>query len=119
MPIDIDEFRTGAEDDLRAESPTNAERILSFLSANDDKAFTPSEIRSATDVARGSVGVVLSRLEEQDLVEHRGEYWAIGDREAAARTATATETARAASERFGSEDPGDWGAGAEETSDRR
>ncbi len=115
MPIDIDRFESTPESDLAAEGdgPTNAERILSFLAANSDKAFTPKEIREATDVPRGSVGVVLSRLEERGLVRHRGEYWAVGNEEAVARELSAATTARAAGERFGPEDPDEWGPGVE------
>lgn len=115
MPIDIDRFETAPEGELaaRSDGPTNAEKVLSFLAANPDKAFTPKEIREATDVPRGSIGVVLSRLEERGLVRHRGEYWAIGDREVVDRELTAATTARAAGERFGSEDPDEWGPGVE------
>lgn len=109
MPIDIERFRSAPEEELSAGGSTNAERVLAFLSANADQAFTPSEIRAATDVSRGSIGVVLSRLEDRELVEHRGEYWAIGDTEAAATTLSASATARAATERFGGEDPDEWG----------
>lgn len=112
MPIDIEQFRSAPEEELRAGSPTNGERVLAFLSENADSAFTPSEIREATDVPRGSIGVVLSRLESNGLVDHRGEYWAIADTDDAAVTQTASVTARAATERFGDEDPGEWGAGA-------
>lgn len=111
MPIDIDRFRSAPEEELRAGGRTNADRVLSFLVANADRAFTPSEIREAVDVPRGSIGVVLSRLEERELVDHRGEYWAIADPEAAATTAQAAATGRAASERFGTEEPSDWGPG--------
>lgn len=114
MPIDIERFRSAPEAELTAGGPTNAERILSFLVANADRAFTPSEIREATDIPRGSIGVVLSRLEERQLVEHRGEYWAVADVDGAVTTLTATGTARAASERFGTESPDEWGPGVEE-----
>ncbi len=115
MPIDIDHFETAPENELaaRGEELTNAEQILSFLAAHDDQAFTPKEIRVATDVPRGSVGVVLSRLEESGLVRHRGEYWAAGDPEAIDRELTAAATARAAADRFGPEDPEEWGPGVD------
>ena len=114
MPIDIDRFRSAPEEALKAGGPTNAERVLTFLSANVDEAFTPSEIREATNVPRGSIGVVLSRLEDQGLVEHRGEYWAMGDGDAAATTMSASAVARAVTERFGEEDPDAWGQGVED-----
>jgi hypothetical protein len=68
MPIDIDRFKESPEDTLRGGGETNAERILGFLSRNDSQAFTPKEIHEGTGVARGSVGVVLSRLKERGLV---------------------------------------------------
>jgi len=113
MPIDIDRFEEGSADELRAGGQTNAEEILSFLASSPEKAFTPKEIHEATDVARGSVGVVLSRLEERGLVRHRGEYWAIADDEDVEKTLTALATARAATDRLGSEDPDEWGAGVD------
>lgn len=113
MPIDIDRFEEGPEEELRAGGRTNAEEILSFLASNPDRAYTPKEIHEETRVARGSVGVVLSRLEERELVRHRGEYWAIADVEDIEKTLSAMATARAATERFGPEDPEEWGPGVE------
>lgn len=118
MPIDIDRFEQGSPEDLRAGGRTNAEEILSFLAAHPDQAYTPKEIHEATDIARGSVGVVLSRLEERELVRHRGEFWAISDAEDIDKTLTAMATARAATDRLGAEDPDDWGPGADESAER-
>jgi len=114
MPIDIDRFQSEPEENLQAGGPTNAERVLSFLAGNADKAFTPKEIHEATDVARGSVGVVLSRLAEDGLVDHRGDYWAVADPHDAAKTLTESGTVRVVTERFDGEDPDEWGAGASE-----
>jgi len=113
VPIDIDRFEERSEDRLQSGGQTNAEEILSFLAANDSQAFTPKEIHEETGVARGSVGVVLSRLEERGLVRHRGEYWAIGDVDDVEVTLSSMATARAATERLGSEDPEEWGTGDE------
>ena len=114
MPIDIERFEEGGEERLRAGGPTNATVILAFLAANSDKAYTPKEIHEETDVARGSVGVVLSRLEDRGLVRHRGDYWAIADVEDIDKTLNAMGVARAATERLGPEDPDEWGPGVEE-----
>jgi hypothetical protein len=57
---------------------------------------------------------VLSRLGEQGLVVHRGEYWAVTDQGDVATALSATATARAATERFGEEDPAEWGSGVDE-----
>jgi predicted transcriptional regulator of viral defense system len=113
MPIDIDRFEEGPLDELRARGQTNAEKILSFLASSPDKAFTPKEIHEATEVARGSVGVVLSRLEDQGLVRHRGEYWAIAEDEDVEKTLSAMATARAATDQLGPEDPDEWGPGVD------
>ena len=113
MPIDIDRFEEGAADELRSSGRTNGERILSFLAANPDQAYTPKEIHEATDVARGSVGVVLSRLESRDLVRHRGDYWAIGNAEDIETTLSSLTAARTVTDRFGPEDPDEWGPGVD------
>lgn len=69
MSIDIDEFETADEDDLGGR--TNAERVLAFLARNADAAFRQTEIARGAGVERGSIGPVLSRLEERELVRHR------------------------------------------------
>ena len=111
MPIDIDRFEEGPTEELRADSRTNGERILGFLASSPEQAYTPKEIHEATEIPRGSVGVVLSRLEDRGLVRHRGDYWAIADDRAVEKTITAMATARAATEQLGPEDPDDWGPG--------
>lgn len=78
MPISADRFEN--IDDSEVPKPgTNADRILSFLERNADKAFTQGEIANATDVTRGSVGPTLVRLREDGRVEHRGNYWRVSD----------------------------------------
>jgi predicted transcriptional regulator of viral defense system len=77
MPINIDRFEDEPEDILDITEGTQPHTVLTFLAANDDQAFTQTEIHEATDIPQGSVGVVLSRLEERGLVRHRGRYWAI------------------------------------------
>jgi len=113
MPIDIEQFEEGSNADLRASGQTNAETILSFLAASPDKAYTPKEIHESTEIPRGSVGVVLSRLEDRGLVRHRGDYWAIADVEDIKTTLSALVTSRAATDRLGPEDPDDWGPGVD------
>ena len=79
MPISRDRFEDepGAVLDIAEE--TQPHTVLQFLSAHDDKAFTQTEIHERTGIPRSSVGVVLSRLEDRELVQHRGRYWAVGD----------------------------------------
>jgi len=79
MPISIDEFEQTSEPQLRppAAGAENADRVLGHLTDRYEEAFTPAEICEATGVPRGSVGVVLARLEDRDLVRHRGAYWTV------------------------------------------
>lgn len=117
MPIDIDRFEQDSSEALRSGGRTNAEVILAFLAAHPEQAYTPKEIHEATDVTRGSVGVVLSRLEDRELVRHRGEYWAIGEAEDIDTTLSSLATARAATDRLGEEDPDQWGPGVDESAE--
>ncbi|WP_435119187.1 MarR family transcriptional regulator [Halolamina sp. C58] len=79
MPISIDRFDDEPDDVLDLQEGTQPYRVLQFLARNDDQAFTQTEIHEATDIKRGSVGAVLSRLEDRGLVRHRGRYWAIAE----------------------------------------
>lgn len=108
MPIDIETFESTPADRLRRGEETNAERVVRFLAAHRDKAFTQSEIRDATDVKAGSISVVLSRLEDRGLVRHKGTYWTLGTDDEVAAYASMLESTRAANERFGEEDMDEW-----------
>ena len=79
MPINIDRFDEESTEVLDIQEDTQPYRILQFLAEHDDKAFTQTEVHEATEIKRGSVGAVLSRLEDRGLVRHRGRYWAIGE----------------------------------------
>lgn len=79
MPIRADQFEEIDDGDDRPNPGTNAHEILSFLEANDNRAFTQTEIAEATSVNRGSVGPTLVRLREDGRVDHRGTYWRISD----------------------------------------
>ena len=81
MPINIDRFEDESEDTLNINAGTQPHIVLSFLKDNDEQAFTQTEIHEETNIPRGSVGVVLSRLEERGLVRHRGRYWAVAEDE--------------------------------------
>ena len=108
MPIDIETFESAPEDRLQQSGETNADRVMRFLAAHPDKAFTQSEIRDATDVKAGSISVVLSRLEERDLVRHKGNYWTIGEADEVAAYTSLSESTRAANDRFGEEEMDEW-----------
>jgi predicted transcriptional regulator of viral defense system len=111
MPIDIDRFEESSNEKLRANGLPNAEQLLAFLAAHPDQAFTPKELHEATGMPRGSVGVVLSRLEDRGLVRHRGEYWAIAEDADVEPTLSAMRTAETMTDLFGPEDPEEWGQG--------
>lgn len=108
MPIDIETFESSPEDRLQHNGETNADRIMRFLAAHADKAFTQSEIRDATDVKAGSISVVLSRLEDRGLVRHKGNYWTLGEADEVAAYTSLYESTRAANDRFGEEDMDEW-----------
>lgn len=108
MPIDIETFESSPPDRLRNSGETNADRVMGFLAANPDKAFTQSEIRDATDINAGSISVVLSRLEDRGLVRHKGNYWALGEDDDVAAYISMLESTRAANDRFGEEDIDEW-----------
>ncbi|MFC6961351.1 MarR family transcriptional regulator [Halocatena marina] len=76
MPIKFDTYPAEGTN-LSLRTGTNAYEILSFLAEHPDTGFTPSELHEATGVKRGSVSPTLARLEDNGLVRHKGEYWAI------------------------------------------
>ena len=95
MPINIDRFDEEPTEVLDLKEGTQPYRILQFLAANDDKAFTQTEIHDATEIKRGSVGAVLSRLDDRGLVRHRGRYWAIAEDDRLASYAAQTQASSA------------------------
>lgn len=106
MPIGIDTFDEASEDELR--EPTNGERVVRFLANERDKAFTAAEIADRTAVKKSSIGTVLRRLEERDLVRHKGDYWAIGDEDAVRDAYEFHRTLEDLNDRFGEEDIEEW-----------
>jgi predicted transcriptional regulator of viral defense system len=108
MPIDIDTFESTPADRLQNNGETNADRVMHFLAAHPDQAFTQSEIRDATGVKAGSISVVLSRLEDRGLVRHKGHYWALGEDDDVDAYTGLHESTRAANDRFGAEDIEEW-----------
>lgn len=79
MPIDITQFEANPASALELREGTQPYRLLQFLAEHDEQAFTQTELHEATGIKRGSVGAVLSRLEDRGLVRHRGRYWAIAE----------------------------------------
>ena len=108
MPIDIETFESSPADWLQQNKTTNADRVMQFLAANPDQAFTQSEIRDATDVNAGSISVVLSRLENRGLVRHKGTYWALGKADDLAAYTSMAESTKTANDRLGEENIEEW-----------
>ncbi len=77
MPIDRDEFRHLPDAALDVRKGTNAHRVMAFLAASDEQAFTRAEVRDGVGIPDGSIGPVLSQLADDELVEHRGQYWTL------------------------------------------
>ena len=75
MSIDIDQFDERSPEEL--DGLSNAEHILQFLYANRDKAWKAKEIANQTPVNENSIHPVLARLEDRELVRHKGAYWAL------------------------------------------
>jgi len=103
MPIEIDRFENEPEEVLDLEKGTQPYRVLKFLAENNGKAFTQKEIHEATEIKRGSVGAVLSRLEERGLVRHKGRYWTVekDDRLASAAAQEAASSTSTSDDYYG------------------
>lgn len=110
VPIDIDTFSEADGEELT--EVTNAEKVVRFLFRNDDKAFTPSEISEGAGIKKNSIGTVLRRLRERDLVRHKGDYWAIGDEETVRDAFQFHRTVANLDDRLGQEDVDEWRAHA-------
>jgi DNA-binding transcriptional regulator GbsR (MarR family) len=108
MPINVNEYEAHGEDRLPLTPGTNAATIMQFLSQHPEQGFTPKEIHEATGVKRGSVGVVLHRLEKRDLVRHVDHYWTLGDDQHLATYAAMYHSMEALNDRFGEEDIDEW-----------
>lgn len=119
MPISADRFEAIAEEPDGPSPGTNAHTILEFLAANPGKAYTQSEIATATDVTRGSVGPTLVRLRDAGRVDHRGTYWRVGDHERSLEAAAGHASASAAAREGEPFDVDSWLAHAEDPREGR
>ncbi|MDQ2051169.1 helix-turn-helix domain-containing protein [Natronolimnohabitans sp. A-GB9] len=105
MPIDIETFERETEFETER---TQAERVLSFLVANDDKAFRRQEIADSTDIDPNAVSAVLSRLKDRNLVRHKPPYWAAGERQRIRSAFDFGRSLDALNEQLGTEDMDAW-----------
>ena len=108
MPIDIESFERSSEEDLGG-GRSQPEQVVSFLIAHSTQAFTASEVAHRIDIPQNSIGTVLKRLREKNLVRHKGDYWAITDDDQRLQGLTQYQlTAETASELHGKEDAEEW-----------
>ncbi|MFC7324440.1 MarR family transcriptional regulator [Halorubrum rutilum] len=100
--IDIDEFEDADGDGF--ETPTDTERIVSFLSENDDRAWKAATVAERLGLDTDAVSAILSRLKDRGLVRHKSPYWAITDDEDRLRSAYRLhQLHEAADEEYGEE----------------
>lgn len=83
--IDIEEFEKAEVDDL--DDRTDTERIVSFLTEHDDRAWKASTIATRLGLETDAVSAILSRLKDRELVRHKRPYWAITDDDERLRSA--------------------------------
>lgn len=78
MPVEFDDY---SEDTPRVDlsEGTNANELLTVLIQNPGIGFTPAELHETTGIPRGSINPTLKRLEDADLVRHKGDYWAAAE----------------------------------------
>jgi hypothetical protein len=121
MPISGDQFERLSEDGDGPTPGTNAVRILRFLRARPDMAFTQSEIADETGVKPGSVGPTLVRLRERGRVDHRGTYWRVSDHDRSVDAAVGHATDTLADREADGETPSleSWEAHAVDPRDHR
>jgi DNA-binding IclR family transcriptional regulator len=124
VPIERSEFDVLGTDESRTPSEsaeTDTERILAFLRASPDHAFTQCEIAERTEVARGSVGPTLVRLRERGRVDHRDKYWCTSDYEQGVAAAAGHVAASARSRETDDETPSmnAWAANAVDPREHR
>lgn len=108
MPIDMETFEERDEEALGG-GRSQPERVLAFLANHPDSAYRPSEIAAQLGIPDNSIHPVLKRLEDRDLVRHKGTYWAITDDQDLLRSLTQYElVTRTMNELYGEEDPDEW-----------
>lgn len=108
MPIDIETFEERTEE-RPGGGRSQPERVLAFLAENADSAYRPNEIAQAVDIPNNSIHPVLKRLEDRDLVRHKGTYWAItDDRDRLQALSQYTIATTSMNKLYGEEDPEEW-----------
>jgi len=114
MPIEVDEFEKAPDEALKVDRGTNKWKVVEFLIEHSEKAFTPKEIDSEVDVPEGSVGVILSRLEEKGIVRHKGKYWTLERDDKLGGLSAMLASTKSLNDELGEEDLSEWAEHAEE-----
>jgi len=78
MPVDRNALSEDG-DALAIRTGSNKHRVLTFLAAHPDEAFSRKEVIEGADINENSAGAVLSRLREEGLVVYEDGYWAIAE----------------------------------------
>lgn len=115
MPISRDEFEASSKT-LDLSEGSDYRRVLSFLDQHADRAYTRSEIADETGISEECVGSVLTHLEAQKLVVHRGNHWAV-DEHRIGSLAGMSHGFAVAEERYPPEDKEAWDEYAVESPD--
>ena len=76
VEISIREFEDEPDNGFEIRRGTDQWTVLEFLVTHPEWAFTQSEISERTEINQSTVGVSLMRLEDKDLVRHKGNHWA-------------------------------------------
>jgi len=109
MPIDIETFESSPEDRLQHSGETNADRVMRFLAAHPDQAFTQK--RNSRRNRRQKRGASASSLSPRRPRTRPAQGATTGRSvrvDDVAAYASMLESTRAANDRFGEEDMDEW-----------
>lgn len=79
MPIDIEEFESATPEELQEIDRPVRDGVVEFLAYNPGMAYSRDEIQSSLEVDAIHLLHVLTQLERDGLIRHKGRYWAIAD----------------------------------------
>jgi len=107
-PIPVKELRQRGQAKGLPRPGTHPDLLLAFLRKNLKDAWRASELSKELGLDAYTIGSVLRRLQQRDLIDKLDEHWfALDDREVAKRQA-ARATNRLANEKWGPERAADW-----------
>ena len=79
MPIDIGEFEDMEPEELHEQAlrETAFDRVLRYLAFNPRRSNSRDDIQSSVGITGIDLFAILTRLEAEGYVPHKGRYWAI------------------------------------------